>query len=183
MLDVKKELCKELNFAFDIPVYFEKGESGLKISFDGTKATVSYSCDKEYCRALLLMKAKGFSAPYEVFENSTFDSLGFMIDCSRGAVLKKETVEKLLRILALLGYNQLMLYTEDTYEVDGEPYFGYLRGRYSQEELKELSAYAEGLGVSLQSILLLLLMGKQTYCHFWYLLKETQYWIRHAQQK
>ena len=42
-----------------------------------------------------------------------------------------------------IGYNTLMLYTEDTYEVSGEPYFGYMRGRYSREELRGLDAYAK----------------------------------------
>ena len=47
-----------------------------------------------------------------------------------------------------MGYNCVMLYTEDTYEVDGEPYFGYLRGRYTKEEMKAIDAYAASLGMS-----------------------------------
>ena len=58
-----------------------------------------------------------------------FDTFGVMLDCSRGAVYKKETVEKFIDFLSAAGYNMLQLYTEDVYEVDGEPYFGYLRGR------------------------------------------------------
>lgn len=42
-----------------------------------------------------------------------------------------------------------MLYTEDTYEISGEPRFGYQRGRYSQAELRELDAYAASLGMEL----------------------------------
>lgn len=42
-----------------------------------------------------------------------------------------------------------MLYTEDTYEVNDEPYFGYVRGRYTKEEMKELDAFAGSLGISL----------------------------------
>ena len=38
-----------------------------------------------------------------------------------------------------------MLYTEDTYEVDGQPYFGYMRGRYSKEEMKEIDDFAAEL--------------------------------------
>ena len=38
--------------------------------------------------------------------------------------------------MSLMGQNRCMLYTEDTYEVDGYKYFGYLRGKYSKEELK-----------------------------------------------
>ncbi len=40
-----------------------------------------------------------------------------------------------------------MHYTEDTYEVDGEPFFGYMRGRYTKAEMKEIDAFAEELGV------------------------------------
>ena len=49
--------------------------------------------------------------------------------------------------MADLGYNTLMLYTEDTYEVDNQPYFGYLRGRYSQKELREIDDYAFEKGI------------------------------------
>ncbi|KAI8138280.1 glycoside hydrolase superfamily [Fennellomyces sp. T-0311] len=41
----------------------------------------------------------------------------------------------------------LQLYTEDTYEVDGEPLFGYLRGRYNQRELSCIDDYAFDLGI------------------------------------
>jgi len=67
---------------------------------------------------------------------------GVMLDCSRNAVMNVPSVKKYIDILERLGYNTLMLYTEETYEVDNQPYFGYLRGRYSQKELKEIDAYA-----------------------------------------
>ena len=78
-----------------------------------------------------------------------FDRLGIMLDCSRNGVLTVASVKRYMDILSKLGYNCLMLYTEDTYEVDNQPFFGYLRGRYSQEELKELDAYAAGKGIEL----------------------------------
>ena len=58
-----------------------------------------------------------------------YQRFGAMLDCSRGAVLKVPTVKKLIDALQKMGYNALELYTEDTFEVEGEPYFGYLRGR------------------------------------------------------
>ncbi len=78
-----------------------------------------------------------------------FRTLGVMIDCSRNAVLRPETVKRFVALIAKMGYNQLMLYTEDTYEVEGEPYFGYLRGRYSQKELREIDAFCREKGVEL----------------------------------
>ena len=61
-------------------------------------------------------------------ETSQFETLGTMIDCSRCAVMNLDTVFLIIRISALLGLNTLQLYTEDTYEVEGEEFFGYLRG-------------------------------------------------------
>lgn len=74
---------------------------------------------------------------------------GVMLDCSRNGVMKPEQVKKFVDILVKLGYNCLELYTEDVYEVEGEPYFGYLRGRYTIAELQELDAYAKSKGVEL----------------------------------
>ena len=78
-----------------------------------------------------------------------FRHFGTMIDCSRNAVMNIASVKQWIDLTSDLGYNTLMLYTEDTYEVDGHPYFGYMRGRYSQEELKELDAYALSKGMEL----------------------------------
>ena len=78
-----------------------------------------------------------------------FEHIGVMIDNSRNAVMNLPTVKKMIAILEKLGFNTLMLYTEDTYEVERQPYFGYLRGRYSKAELKELDAYAAKHGVEL----------------------------------
>lgn len=74
-------------------------------------------------------------------KKNCFDDLGYMVDCSRGAVPTIESLKKLVDILSAFDYNYIMLYTEDTYEIEGEPYFGYMRGRYSQKELKELDQY------------------------------------------
>lgn len=52
-------------------------------------------------------------------------------------------------ITADLGYNTLLLYTEDTYEVKDHPYFGYMRGRYTREELKDVDQCARSKGMEL----------------------------------
>ena len=82
-------------------------------------------------------------------ETSSFEMLGAMLDCSRNGVMTVENVKAFIRRLSLMGINTLMLYTEDTYEVPGEPFFGYLRGRYTQKELRELDKYADNLGIEM----------------------------------
>ena len=78
-----------------------------------------------------------------------YQHFGVMVDCSRNAVPNLKSLKTLIDCLQKMGYNTLELYTEDTYEVEGEPYFGYLRGRYSGEELKEIDAYAKEHGIEL----------------------------------
>lgn len=80
-------------------------------------------------------------------EVTPFSTLGIMLDCSRNAVMTVEHLQVWLRRLALLGYNQMMLYTEDTYELPGEPYFGYQRGAYTRAELKTIVASAAALNI------------------------------------
>jgi len=66
-----------------------------------------------------------------------FKMAGVMLDVSRGAVLTVDSIKFFLRKLALMGINTLLLYLEDVYELPDEPMFGYLRGAYTQAELKE----------------------------------------------
>lgn len=77
----------------------------------------------------------------------TFKTFGTMLDCSRNAVMTAESVKRWVDLTAKLGCNTLHLYMEDTYEVDGQPYFGHLRGRYSKAELKQIDAYAAAHGM------------------------------------
>lgn len=70
-----------------------------------------------------------------------------MIDCSRNGVLRVSAVKDMLRSYALMGISFIQLYCEDTYEVEGEPFFGYFRGPYSELELKEIDDYADALGI------------------------------------
>lgn len=88
------------------------------------------------------------SGQKELYQEASFETLGYMPDCSRNAVLNVEGAKLLIR-LSCHGFNALMLYTEDTYEIEGYPYFGYMRGRFTKAELKELDAYALSLGVEL----------------------------------
>ena len=82
-------------------------------------------------------------------ENTQYRHFGVMLDCSRNAVMKPSEVKKFIDVIVKMGYNTLELYTEDTFEVKEIPHFGYFRGRYTGEELKEIDAYAKSKGVEL----------------------------------
>ena len=85
------------------------------------------------------------------FQNESIPFKRFVtkVDCSRNAVITVEAFKRWVDIIAPMGYNCTTLYMEDTYEIDGHPYFGLGRGRYSRSELKEMNAYAQSKGVEL----------------------------------
>lgn len=74
---------------------------------------------------------------------------GIMIDCSRNAVMSIQAVKRFVLLMEKLRFDTLMLYTEDTFEVDSEPLFGHMRGRYSKDELKELDTFCAKHGIEL----------------------------------
>ena len=76
-----------------------------------------------------------------------YESLGVMIDFSRNGVMTVPSLKNFLKIIKKMGYNTLFLYMEDTYEVEGEPYFGYMRSRYSIEEMREIDDFCASIGI------------------------------------
>jgi len=91
----------------------------------------------------------GAFARIECDESAPFKTLGIMLDVSRNMVMRVDHLKMWFRRLALSGCNMVMLYTEDTYELPDEPFFGFLRGAYSLEEIRELDEYAGRLGIEL----------------------------------
>ena len=138
-------------------------ELGIEVSENGAVITAK-ECDRltvkktsdgyeigcsklaEFCRGLTRLASADKS---DVDEKSWMTSLCYMADASRNAVPSVDGAKKLMRLLALMGYDSMMLYTEDTYEIPEYPHFGYMRGRYTTEELRELVAYGEVIGIEL----------------------------------
>ncbi len=106
---------------------------------------IRYGTKSDAFRALGLVLGGTLAAE----QASCFSTLGAMVDVSRNGVLAVPAAKHFLRCCALMGINMLMLYCEDTYEVPGEPFFGYLRGGYTQQDLHELDDYAFNLGIEM----------------------------------
>lgn len=121
----------------------------MRIVPEGNTVEIFYSRACEAFRALGIVMGEVGSrqAPSARTESTPFTSIGAMLDVSRNGVLRPEMVNKMIRHLALMGFNQLMLYTEDTYQVPGEPLFGYFRGAYTQKELSKIDLYASHFGI------------------------------------
>ena len=82
-------------------------------------------------------------------ERTPFEKLGIMLDVSRNMVMRVEHFKMWLLRLALCGCNEVLLYCEDTFELEDEPFFGAYRAPYTLEELQEMDDYADALGIEL----------------------------------
>lgn len=123
--------------------------NGLEITKTANGGRIGYADTRSLLRAISILSQNRDKTEFYVKETPDYDILGAMPDASRNAVPKIETLKKFCRVLALEGYNTLMLYMEDVYEIKKYPYFGHLRGRYSKEELQDLDKYAALLGIEL----------------------------------
>ena len=143
-------------------------ENSLEVLLEGNTARIIYDKPHHAARGLgaLLAGLVVEGEPYR--EQMPFEKLGIMLDCSRNAVMKVSHIKKWMRQIALLGYNVVKLYMEDTYDLPGEPFFGYMRGRYSAEELKEIDCCAGELNIELIGCI-------QTLGHLEHLLKWPAY--------
>ena len=112
--------------------------AGNYLSLSGTPdhVAVTYHTPHEFFRALSYLPGF-FKDGKEIRETGAYKMLCYMADNSRNAVYNLPTAKRVIRYLALMGYNAMMLYTEDTYELPEYPYFGHMRGRFSEEELKD----------------------------------------------
>ncbi|UZJ80944.1 beta-N-acetylhexosaminidase [Fictibacillus sp. KU28468] len=138
------EICED-----GLPIHVVKSSnSHLDVQLENGQGLIGYHDKIHFFRAMgLFVEATREKETFHITEQPYFDMNGAMFDCSRNAVMKTETAKTFLRYMAIMGLNVMMLYTEDTYTIDGDPYFGYMRGRYSNEELQEIDDYAYSLGI------------------------------------
>ena len=124
---------------------------GLRVSGDAKSVSIAAESIPALARGFmrLFKELSDGKTTVELFEEKRFDTVGCQIDCSRNAVMKVESVKRYMDVCCALGMNCILLYLEDTYEVEEYPYFGYLRGRYTKEELREMDDYAASLGMEL----------------------------------
>jgi len=132
------------------PISVKQTNGPIRVLNKGGKGEIHFQEKIHFYRALgLWLEFHQKHGEFDETEEPQFLTSGVMLDVSRNAVLKVEEVKALLRKMAVMGLNVVMLYTEDTYEVPDYPYFGYMRGRYSEAELKICDDYADALGIEM----------------------------------
>lgn len=125
-------------------------ENIIEINFNNGICCIKYKEKIHFFRALgILLENLKHTGKFILVEKPQFRLDGVMFDVSRNAVMNTGTIKDILEMMALMGLNMMMLYTEDTYTIEDEPFFGYMRGRYSHDELKEIDDYADIFGIEI----------------------------------
>ncbi|WP_264229977.1 beta-N-acetylhexosaminidase [Acholeplasma laidlawii] len=133
-----EKVLETLNIKHNVKSFIESNETKL------VKKTLYY---KHIPSAILFLNHLNING-VELIDDG-FKVKGTMIDLSRNAVFKVSYFKSVIRKKALLGFNEIWLYLEDVYDLKDYSKFGYLRGKYKLEEIKELDLYAKSLGVML----------------------------------
>lgn len=130
-----------------INVRAEEGDR-IGISLKDGNAVIYYTKKHLFFRELgVLVENARRSDAFEITEDGFFDVVSTMIDTSRNGVPTVAAINKMMDYLAVMGYGMAMLYTEDTIKLENRKYFGYMRGRYSVDELKAVDDYAYEYGI------------------------------------
>ncbi len=143
-----KKLSSVLGYEFgdEICVTSEEGNK-IGVSLHDGKAVIYHKNKAQFFRGIGTLVQHIAEKDLDITEDGFFDTLGAMIDTSRCGVPTIKTIKSMLDYMAVMGYNMIMLYTEDVIEVEDRPYFGYMRGRYTKEELREIDDYAYDYGI------------------------------------
>ena len=145
----------------------QKDDSDLIVEFKENEGSVIYNKKIHFFRAisLFMQHLRNGEKEFHLCENPLFDLNGPMFDVSQGnAVIKVAEVKNVLRQMAQMGLSTLMLYCEDSFDVKNQPYFGYMRSRYTEADMKECDDYADLFGIEMIPCI-------QTLAHFWDVLK------------
>lgn len=133
-----------------IPIQVTQAKGPLQAACQNGSGQIIYEKKIHFFRALgLWAEARRKQEAFHIVEEFQFDTNGVMVDASRNAVLTTDSIVTLLKRMAVMGLNMLMMYTEDTFEMENYPYFGYMRGRYSEEELRTCDECAAKLGIEM----------------------------------
>lgn len=130
-----------------VEIEISKGDK-IEVIFNGDKVKITYPSISGFLRALMLCSMEIEQGTYNNIEEKIyFRDCGSMPDFSRNGVMRVDALKDYIAQMAVMGLNQIYLYMEDTYTVDDCPYLGYMRGRYTASELKEIDDFAYAVGI------------------------------------
>lgn len=127
-----------------IPVNVRHGDK-LSVKVNDKEGSIVYSKRVEFFRALSYIEQYGTSCDVE--ESAKLQNVGVMLDLTLNGVMTPKALARYFSKMALMGLNTAIV--KQLMEVDSQPFYGYLRGRYTAEEMRQIDDYAYSLGIEI----------------------------------
>ena len=96
-----------------------------------------------------------------------FDKMGVLL-CTSNGIYNLKTLKTFMGYIKKSGYTTLYLEISKNYECENEPFFSYMRPRYSIEEMKQIDAYGIEAGITVIPVI-------QTFAHLESIFKWKDY--------
>lgn len=151
IIDGATELSKYYGFSIQqggISLFAERRTDGLRVEIAENGFFIYYSRLPEFYLGLSYCLQYNFYQKRVLRRKKSCELKATKI-CAGNATPKKETLKKLIRSLALMGYDSLILFAEDLFEIENCPYLGSFKKRYSKEDIREIDEYARLFGIEL----------------------------------
>jgi len=146
--DFSYELCTD---GISVSVT-QKDSDKLSVKYADNKAEIIYNKKYHFFRALglLIEHLRDGESEFDIEETAYFTMNGPMFDVSHAnSVINIKSSKKIIRQMAIMGLNMLMMYCEDNFYIPEQPYFGYMRPRYTDDDLRTLDEYADMFGIEM----------------------------------
>lgn len=147
---LKKKICTTCSFNGELNVTATQSDR-LTVDGNGFDVKIGYADITDFCRgvSLAIGHIRKGEKEFHIEQKRRIKTTGIMFEMCGDSTMRVESAKEYIDYMAAMGLNMLMLYTEDTYYVERYPEMGYLRGRYTPEEFREIDAYASQMGVEL----------------------------------
>ncbi len=144
--EIKNRVFDLVKFSFDGNIEVTDFD-GVKVKYEDGTAVLGCITKSQLARCffLLAMNISKGCDKIDIEQKPCFKELGVML--SMQAPLKVDFVINYMTCMAALGYTYIWLYMETTYEVKEYPFFGYMKGRYTEDDLRKIDKAGEILGI------------------------------------
>lgn len=143
---IKEEILKYVKSDFSGKIEIAEFD-GINVKFDGTNAVIGCGSKVQFARGVFLLAQNYKNGEFEITQKPNFKMLINQLDVARNGVFTMDAIKRWITGSAALGFTHFNLFMVDSYELEGYPRFGYMRGRYSKEELKEIGRICESFGI------------------------------------
>ena len=143
---IRKTIFGLLDFNYDGEISVIPFD-GVKVDYSGKKAQIGCNSKTTLARGLFLF-AKELSSrktSIEITQTPHFEECGVLLDVNTPMTV--DGLKSYMGHMAALGLNSLYLCMDSGFEVKEYPYYGYMQGRYTLDELHQIDDYAYELGI------------------------------------